>query len=202
MRIVVEFRVGSSRNVELWPTRTAAGSRDISPSERHETERVCRSVSRRCFLSGSIDGATIEPTLGQLRLFREQTADLAPSRALGRQLCTASDPKVGNCGDALSRIVTFSNFIFGDDEAKMTRRRSQPSSPTNLLLDYNGRRRKVTKRNRCGDGGATAMPVKSFSKSSSRKSRSKAAEAKPPPLVLEIAPSPVSSLVSFVGRLD
>ncbi|KAG0415980.1 hypothetical protein HPB47_006856 [Ixodes persulcatus] len=74
----------------------------------------------------------------------------------------------------------------------------EPSSPTNLLLDYNGRRRKVTKRNQCGDGGATAMPVKSFSKSSSRKSRSKAAETKPPPLVLEIAPSPVSSLTGEV----
>lgn len=74
----------------------------------------------------------------------------------------------------------------------MTRRRSQPSSPTGLLLlDYNG---KAAPGRRAGNKCSSGTPAKSFSPKS-RRSRKTA--LKKSSVVVDVAPpSPVSSLVS------
>lgn len=77
----------------------------------------------------------------------------------------------------------------------MTRRRSQPSSPTGLLLDYNGKAAPGRRAgNKCSSSGT---PAKSFSP---KTRRSRKTALKKSSVVVDVAPpSPVSSLVS-AGR--
>ncbi|KAK8768994.1 hypothetical protein V5799_014541, partial [Amblyomma americanum] len=74
----------------------------------------------------------------------------------------------------------------------MTRRRSQPASPTSVLLDYNGK----SSGRRGGSRGPSGrdLPAKSFS---TKTRRTRKATSKKPPVVVDVAPpSPVSSLVN------